>query len=85
MHLIIVLLLCCLTSLSALRINNRVLTMGITKKIIFGPAPVAKKDESRVTAFDRKVYEACSRVPKGRAIGNVLWWVLYERLICLLP
>lgn len=53
------------------------LTMGITKKIIFGPAPVAKKDESRVTAFDRKVYEACSRVPKGRAIGNVLWWVLY--------
>eukprot|EP00598_Pedospumella_elongata_P014648 CAMPEP_0184986746 /NCGR_PEP_ID=MMETSP1098-20130426/17570_1 /TAXON_ID=89044 /ORGANISM="Spumella elongata, Strain CCAP 955/1" /LENGTH=147 /DNA_ID=CAMNT_0027511103 /DNA_START=93 /DNA_END=536 /DNA_ORIENTATION=+ len=40
--------------------------MGITKKITFGPAPVAKKDESRVTAFDRKVYEACSRVPKGK-------------------
>jgi len=80
MKLTVILLLCTFISTLSFHFNNRIL-MGVTKKTVLqarkkaAPAkaevvqswqpPVAGRDESRVTKFDLKVYEACCNIPKG--------------------
>jgi hypothetical protein len=35
-------------------------------------AALAAADAPKITDFDRKVYEACSRVPKGNTFSSIL-------------
>lgn len=70
MHLIIVLVLCILFSTFSFRVNTimRVETRASLKVVASASAgPSVPAGEPRVTAFDRKVYDACTRVPKGKS------------------